>query len=606
MAESPCLILTQAKVSFGNKTLFEGLDIKISRGQRACMVGRNGCGKSTLMKIMADTLEMDEGQRYIEPGFRVGFLSQETISSQAENLRDHVVAGSTPERTIAPHEAEAMLDLLQMDPNRSLIALSGGERRRADLARVLALDPELLLLDEPTNHMDIGIIEWLEEYLKAYRGALLLISHDKLFLKNVTNHTFWLDRGKIFANTKGFSAFEPWSEHLLEMEERTLMRLNKKLIQETDWLHKGVTARRKRNQGRLRRLHGLRDVKRQHVGPQGKVMIPAPTPDSESKMVVEAHHIFKKFDTPTGPLTIAKDFSLRLLKGDRLGIIGNNGSGKTTLLKLLLGTLPVDEGKVRIAKNLEVAYADQTRAQLKPHLNLWETLCEDGGDHVMVQGHSRHVVAYLKDFLFDEKIIFNNVGTLSGGEKNRLMLAKILTQTSSLLVLDEPTNDLDMDTLDVLEEILSDYTGTLILVSHDRHFLDRIATSTLVMNGNGDIQEYVGGYSDTLAARKARSPAPKVLARKKSPSEASSSPPPRAQGKLSFKFEHEQKRLTHDIEGLRDLIETLETRLNVPTLYQSNPEAFRTYTQELDHAKGKKAQAEERWLEIELMREEFP
>ncbi len=602
MAESPCLILNQAKVSFGNKTLFEGLDLRISRGQRACMVGRNGCGKSTLMKVIARTLEMDEGQRYIEPGFQVGFLSQETISSKAETLQEHVMAGSTPLRTIAPYEADSILGQLQMDPHSSLTTLSGGERRRADLARVLALEPEILLLDEPTNHLDIGVIEWLEDYLKNYRGALLLISHDKLFLKNVTNHTFWLDRGNLYANTKGFDSFETWSETILEMEERTLMRLNKKLAQETDWLHKGVTARRKRNQGRLRRLHGLRDVKRQHVGPQGRVIIPPPTPDSESKMVVEAHHIFKQFTTPGGPLTIAKDFSIRLTKGDRLGIIGNNGSGKTTLLKLLLGQMPIDEGKVRIAKNLEVAYADQTRASLKPSLNLWENLCEDGGDHVMVQGQTRHVVAYLKDFLFDEKIIFNNVSTLSGGEKNRLMLAKILTQTSSLMVLDEPTNDLDMDTLDVLEEILSEYQGTLILVSHDRNFLDRIATSTLVMNGNGDIQEYVGGYSDTLSFRKAPLSS-KTLVKKTQSSLEDSPSTTRSGRKLSFKYEHTQETAARNIECLHRLIHALEQQLADPSLYQNNPESFANASKELERAIYDKALAEEKWLEIEMMRE---
>ena len=602
MAESPCLILTNVKVSFGNKTLFEGLDLKISRGQRACMVGRNGCGKSTLMKVMAGTMDTDEGERYFEPGFTVGFLSQEAIPSKAETLREHVMAGSTPLRNIPAHEADAMLGLLKMNPLASLATLSGGERRRADLARVLALDPEILLLDEPTNHLDIGIIEWLEEYLQGYRGALLLISHDRQFLQTVTNHTFWLDRGNIYANTKGFSAFEPWSESILEMEERTLMRLNKKLAQETDWLHKGVTARRKRNQGRLRRLHDLRDVKRQHVGPQGRVIIPPPTPDSESKMVIEAHHIFKQFTTPTGPLTIAKDFSIRLLKGDRLGIIGNNGSGKTTLLKLLLGQIPVDEGKVRIAKNLEVAYADQTRAALKPHLNLWQTLCEDGGDHVMVQGQSRHVVAYLKDFLFDEKIIFNNVGTLSGGEKNRLMLAKILTQSSSLMVLDEPTNDLDMDTLDVLEEILSDYQGTLLLVSHDRNFLDRIATSTLVLNGNGDIQEYVGGYSETLLHR--TKPAPKAIVRKSTPPRPTP-PTLRTGGKLSYKFEHAQEVAKQEIERLTHLMATLEEQLSDGNLYQNNPEGFTQITQALEQAKGDKAKAEETWLEVEMMREDI-
>lgn len=604
MSETPCLTLQNAKISFGDKTLFENLTLQLSRGQKTCLVGRNGCGKSTLMKILAGQVDLDQGQRFLQPSFRVSFLSQDPIISRAETIKDHVLLGSPAPEPIAPHEADAILDQLKISPSRLMENLSGGERRRADLACVLAQNAEVMLLDEPTNHLDIGIIEWLEGYLKSYRGSLLLISHDRLFLEMVTTQTLWLDRGNLFSQNKGFKFFESWSETILEQEERELSRLDKKLSQETEWLHKGVTARRKRNQGRLRKLHGLRSQKQQYVGPKGCVTIPPPTADTESKRVIEALGVSKVFQTAQGPLMIAKDFSIRLLKGDRLGIIGNNGAGKTTLLKMLLGQLEPDSGLIKRAKNLSISYIDQTRSPLKPHLNLWETLCEQGGDHVTVQGQSRHVVAYLKDFLFSDKQIFNVVGTLSGGERNRLMLAKILTQPSSLLVLDEPTNDLDMETLDVLEEILSDYEGTLILVSHDRNFLDRIATSTLVMSGQGQIQEYVGGYTDILPfVPQFRQPLGKKAEQKKGDKGGVKIVPIKPLGRLSYKYEREAETLVKAMADLGLLKKQLESQLSDPSLYHTSPPSFQAVTLALDKANADLQVAENRWMEIEIMRE---
>ncbi len=552
------------------------------------------------MRALAGLIDFDEGALYIEPHVTIGFLSQEAIPSTAQTVREHVLAGSTANKKIEVYEADAILDQIQLCPEKPMDGLSGGERRRADLARVLALDCDVLLLDEPTNHLDISGIEWLESRLKSFRGSLLLISHDRLFLDTISTHTFWLDRGKLHIHQRGFREFDSWSDAILLAEEKELIRFHKKLAQETDWLHKGVTARRKRNQGRLKRLQLMRDKKKHSTNARGRIVIPPPTPDSESKLVIEAVGLCKSFDTDQGKLPIVEDFSIRLLRSDRLGIIGNNGAGKTTLLKLLLGDLKADAGKIRKAKNLSVAYADQSRAHLNPKLNLWETLCDQGGDHIMIQGQPRHVVAYLKDFLFTERQIFSPVGTLSGGEKNRLLLAKILTQPSSVLVLDEPTNDLDMDTLDVLIDILSDYDGTLIIVSHDRYFIDRLVTSTLIMNGNADIQEYVGGYTENqhhLKLSEAAERKPQV-SKKSVPKSAKPQ-------KLSYKFIHEQALIGANMDLWRQEMSHLEEKLSDESLYLNHPGEFRSYSEALLEKKQQLLMAEERWLAIELMKEEF-
>ncbi|OJV47104.1 MAG: hypothetical protein BGO28_01505 [Alphaproteobacteria bacterium 43-37] len=600
MNEPPYLTLANAQVSYGDKIIFSDLNLTLGKRQRICLVGRNGCGKSSLMRALAGQIDFDDGNLYIEPHVTLGFLPQEAIPSLAKTVKDHVLAGSTASKKIESYEADAILDQIQLSPEKPMDDLSGGERRRADLARVLALDSDILLLDEPTNHLDISGIEWLENHLKSFKGSLLLISHDRLFLENISTHTFWMDRGKLHVNQKGFKEFDTWSDLILLAEEKELIRLNKKLAQETDWLHKGVTARRKRNQGRLKRLQLLREKKKHSTNARGRIVIPPPTPDSESKMVIEAIGLCKSFDTEQGLLPIVKDFSIRLLRGDRLGIIGNNGAGKTTLLKLLLGDLKADTGKIRRAKHLSIAYADQARANLNPKLNLWETLCDQGGDHIMIHGQPRHVVAYLKDFLFTDRQVFSPVGTLSGGEKNRLLLAKILTQPSSILVLDEPTNDLDMDTLDVLIDILSDYDGTLIIVSHDRYFIDRLVTSTLIMNGNADTQEYVGGYTENQQYLKHAVP---VERKPQLPKKATQQPT--APKKLSYKFIHEQECLSSNIESLQKEIATLEEKLSDESLYLKNPQEFSSISNTFSEKKHQLQEAELRWLAIELMKEEF-
>ncbi len=567
--------------------MFEDLSVSVERGQKICLVGRNGCGKSSLLKALAGIYELDNGERFLQPGIEVHYLQQDPTLPKDKTIGHY----------LEPFAAEAyqmdmILSKLKMNPNHSMAVLSGGETRRIALAQTLMHIPDVLLLDEPTNHLDVSMIEWLEDYMKAFRGGLVLISHDRQFLKAVSKHTWWLDRGQFFENSQGFEHFEAWSDSLLHDEARHLERVEARLKLENVWLQRGVTARRKRNQGRLRALHALRAEKKAILKNQhNKLTMQSQNSQFGSSMVLEAEQVSLIF--PNKP--ILKNFSTRIMKGDRIGIIGPNGAGKTTLLNVLLGRQSVDSGSVRQGDSIQVVYFDQMRQTLDPKKTLAQTLCPQGGDHVFIEGSARHVFGYLKDFLFTDPQIQGQVSILSGGEKNRLCLAMALAQPSNVLVLDEPTNDLDMETLDLLVEMLSDYKGTLIIVSHDRYFLDQLTTSIIAVEGNGVVQEYVGGFEDYIRQRP-------LLEKVDEKKEAPKSPVQKTEAPKKQRLSYQQKR---DLETLPDLINTLEieiqdleNQLARPDFYQKNPAAFTQATLDLAEKKEKKDCAEIRWLEL--------
>lgn len=582
----PLLTLNDALVTFGGLPILNHISLSILPRDRIALVGRNGSGKSTLLKVLSSRVELDEGERYIQPGLKIGTLDQ----SLARKLNITVLEFLQKElgAQFPAHMLEEALSQLDIAPDRILANLSGGESRRVMMAKALVGQPDVLLLDEPTNHLDLKTIEWLENSLKSYAGAILIISHDRAFLKKLTMRTFWLDRGNLKVLEKGFTHFEPWAEDILENEAKVQEKLSQKIAQEMEWLHKGVTARRKRNMGRLRNLMDLREQKREHLGTQGIVSFTAQESPLGSKLVVEAKKISKAF----GNKTVVKDFSGRIMRGDRVGIIGANGSGKTTLIKMLTGQLVPDTGNIRLAKNLEIEMFDQTQANLDPDSNAWQTLCEQGGDQIFVQGEPRHVMGYLQDFLFDRKKALTPLKNLSGGERNRLLLAKILAKPSNFLILDEPTNDLDMETLDLLEEYLSDYPGTLLLVSHDRDFLDRITTHILAFEGDGHIQMYAGGYTDYLSQRKVPEIIP-PLEKKKASSPADK---PRLAQKLTYNEARELALLPTEIEELTAKMNDLEDQLSDATFFTRDPKAFTRASELLESSQHLLARKEERWL----------
>ena len=601
MPPAPLLALKGAGISFGLNPLFRDLSVGIGHGERVCLVGRNGCGKSTLLKMLAGLIEPDQGERFVQPGRRVAYLAQETPVRSDLTVLQHVEDALPPGEhgEIERHRIDAVLDKLSLDGERLIGELSGGEARRASLARALVGEPDILLLDEPTNHLDVTTIEWLERYLGDFPGGILTISHDRAFLMRTSRRTLWLDRGVLRDLDAGYAKFEEWSDAILAEEEVALAKLERRIESETYWLGRSITARRKRNEGRKRRLLEMREQRAGWIGAAGGVKLGAATEDSRSRLIIEAEGISKAL---TLERTIVKDFSTRIMRGDRIGIIGRNGAGKTTLIRLLTGELEPDSGKVKIAKTVHPVYFDQRRASLDPNKTLWQTLAPEGGDHVMVRGKPRHVVAYLRDFLFDEKLAKSLVGGLSGGERNRLMLARILAQPSNLLVLDEPTNDLDMDTLDLLQEVLDDYEGTLLIVSHDRDFLDRLVNGTLVMPGDGSVREYAGGYSDYLrqSADERAEPTRSAARSASRPAEAKA---PRA--RLSYKENRELETLPSEMAKLTKERDALEAKLADGSFYERDRPGFETATRRIGEVRDALAAAEERWLELEMRREEL-
>ncbi|HET6467583.1 MAG TPA: ABC-F family ATP-binding cassette domain-containing protein, partial [Geminicoccaceae bacterium] len=479
----PLLALKGATLRLARQLLFDAIDVGVGRGDRICLVGRNGSGKSTLLRVLAGLQELDAGERFVQPRTAIAYLPQEPAFEPDVALADEVLAGLPAGERLAAarYRAEIVIEQLQLDPEARTGTLSGGETRRLAIAKTLVGEPDILLLDEPTNHLDVATIEWLEGELQAFAGGLVVISHDRMFLTRLSRTTWWLDRGRLREAPHGFAGFEAWSEQVLAAEEAELQRIDKRIQSELLWVHKGVTARRKRNMGRLRNLAVLREERRNRLLPTGSVRLEAERGRTGGRLVIEAEGIAKRF----GERTIVERFGTRILRGDRVGIIGPNGAGKTTLLRLLTGELAPDAGTVRLGTHLEIARYDQNRARLDPERSPWATLCPDGGDQVVVRGRPQHVAGYLRDFLFRDEQLRTPVKALSGGERNRLLLALILAAPSNLLILDEPTNDLDMDTLDLLEEALADYEGTLLLVSHDRDFLDRLVTSTIAFEAPG-------------------------------------------------------------------------------------------------------------------------
>lgn len=600
MFEPPVYTLKNVSLAFGTNQLFRNVELYINRGDKISLVGRNGCGKSTLLKVIAGEIEPDGGEIFMQPGISVAYMPQEPNFEGFKTLREVVEAGLPKDEHGLFYLADMWIEKLRINAGQNPAEASGGERRKAALARALVGNPDILLLDEPTNHLDIEAIETLEQTINDFSGAVVVISHDRMFLNHVSRTTFWLDRGIMHRNNKGFQFFEEWQEQIINQELIEQYHLNKRIEEETEWLHKGVTARRRRNMGRLRRLQQLRRERREQIKQAGSVNLTIEEGDFRSKLVIEAKHICKSF----GDRLIVNDFSTRIIKGNKIGIVGPNGAGKTTLVKLLTKRLEPDSGFVRIGKNLEEAYFDQNRIDLDPKKTLWQTLC-DKGDHIMVHGQYRHVVAYLKDFLFKPEQANCPVAALSGGEKNRLMLAVTLAKPSNFLVLDEPTNDLDMDTLDLLQEVLSDYAGTVLIVSHDRDFLDRVVSSVIYMKGDGSLYENAGSYSELLE-KISTVPQPAAAAAKV---KESVKPAVAKTSSGTKKLSYNQKRLLEvlpgETEALGREIRQIEEALSDASLYTENPQQFEALSSALAEKKQTLEDKENQWLELQLLKEEL-
>ena len=597
MADPPLLALAGIRYHLGDQTILDGVDLGIAPGERLCLVGRNGAGKSTLLRILAGEPIADAGTRFAQPGATVATLPQEPDFAGHASVGHYVASALGDSLGPDDYRVAALLAEVKLEGTRNPVELSGGEARRAALARALVAEPDVLLLDEPTNHLDLPTIEWLEGRLATWKGAYVLVSHDRRFLDNLARAVLWLDRGIVRRLDKGYAAFEEWSTGILEREATERHKLDRLIERETEWAGKSIRARRTRNEGRLRQLNELRKQRRQQIGPVGRATIEVGPAEQSGALAITARNISKRF----GERTIVENFSTRIFRRDRVGLIGPNGAGKTTLLRMLIGELAPDTGTVKLGANLVPVVIDQRRAALDPDKTPWETLA-DRNDHLLVRGRQMHVMSYLREYLFRDEQGRQPVRTLSGGERNRLLLAKALAAPSNLLVLDEPTNDLDADTLDLLQDALGDYDGTVLLVSHDRDFLDRLVTSTIALEGDGTAIEYAGGYSDYVVQRGPREAAvgPSAPRKEKAPVRETA---PRA--RLGYKRERALMELPKRIEALQAEIAGLNAALTDPDLYRRDAAALAAKTARLAAAQAELDAAETEWLELEMLREEL-
>ena len=602
MARAPILQLSDISLTFGGDPVFKSLDLVVQPGDRVALVGRNGSGKSTLMKVMAGLVEADTGSVVAGPGINVGYMEQEPDMAGFATLGDFALSALEPSEAYKVDRAGAGL---KFDPARAVSTASGGERRRAALAKLMAEAPGLMLLDEPTNHLDIEAIGWLENELKSTRTAFVLISHDRAFLNALTRATLWIDRGKVRRQEKGFAHFEAWRDTVWEEEDMQRHKLDRKIKSEARWAVEGISARRTRNQGRVRALQDLRAERASQIRRQGTAAMALDGGQASGKKVIEAVQLSKAFDGKS----IVRDFTLTVQRGDRIAFVGPNGVGKTTLIKMLMGEEPVDSGTVKLGSKLEPAIFDQARSRLDPDMTLWDSLTGDPemrvsgkADQIMVRGMPKHVVGYLKEFLFDDAQARAPVRSLSGGEKARLLLAKIMARESNLLVLDEPTNDLDVETLDLLQDLLGDYPGTVLLVSHDRDFLDRVASTTIAMEGNGQATVYAGGWSDYQAQR--IESAPEVIAKSGAaagkPAESGATKGTSTQNaKMTFIEKHRLEELPAVMERLGAEIAKLEEFMSDPNLFTDEPVKFAKASDALVERHSALSDAEEEWLMLE-------
>ena len=603
----PFLKLDDIKLTFGVTPLLDGANFQVEPGDRICLVGRNGSGKSTLMKIAAGLVEAQSGEVFRHPSATIRYLEQAPDFAGYDTVQAYAEAGLGPGDD--PYRVTYLLEHLGLTGQENPASLSGGEARRVALARVMAPEPDILMLDEPTNHLDLPTIEWLESELQQTRSALVLISHDRRFLEKVSTSTVWLDRGQSRRLNRGFAHFEEWRDKVLEEEELEQHKLGKAIEREEHWMRYGVTARRKRNMRRVGELQAMRAEYRGHKGPQGSVQATASDVRESGKLVIEAEAITKAYDERV----IVAPFSLRVHRGDCIGFVGPNGAGKTTLLKMLTGQLEPDSGTVKLGTNLEIATLDQKREDLNPNDTLAHYLTDGRGDNLLVNGEVKHVTGYMKDFLFQPEQARTPIRNLSGGERARLILARILARPTNLLILDEPTNDLDIETLDLLQEIVAGFSGTVILVSHDRDFLDRTVTSTIAPANpdqpDGRWIEYAGGYSDMMAQRKGaadeKRKAEKQEKAKAAPSTSASQDPAKAKGKLSFKQKFALENLPKEMEKAQGEIAKREQRMADPALFTKDPATFNTLAQEMTKLREKLETMEEEWLELEMLREEL-
>ena len=604
--------IKDASVRYKEIPVFQDLSLNIHQGKRIALIGKNGAGKSTIMNIISGLKELDDGEKWEEPGISVGYLGQEFEFNNFETVFDFIFSNILgEERELYKYKVDIIAEALSLDVKKQMKMLSGGQIRRAGIARALVEEPDILLLDEPTNHLDLNIINWLEQYLNNYKGSLLCISHDKKFLENITNQVFWLDRGKLRVSPKGFKYFDEWSEMLLDQEARELQRRKQIVAEEVMWASRGVKARVKRNINRLNKVKQMREKLKadESMFRQATKKIsfePIKDIETNSKVIAEFFKVYKEFKENNKTLSILNGFNLRIKRGDRIGIIGPNGTGKTTFLRLILNELKADKGSIKINKNIEFSYFDQNRSDLKPKDTLKDVMVPNGGDYIEVRGKMRHVYGYLKDFMFDPSIILERISSLSGGQKNRLKLAKVLANPKSCLILDEPTNDLDMETLDMLGEILISYKGTLLLVSHDRDFLDQTVTKILSFEGDGVVEETIGGYSDYLSFKNS-----KLTQNSKNKNEEKNSKfkviaksgENKNNKKLTYKLEFELNSLPLKIKNLENDINDFNEKLSDPDLYLNEPDIFFEITKKLEKSKKDLEYFENRWLELEEMKD---